>query len=77
MVREVLLGMKLLRLDLREFQRRHGFKLESFCVSTLKQLELDGFIAMSEHEIELTSKGILYGDYVGQSLASFLTEVYR
>ena len=75
MVREVLLVMKLLRLDLREFQRRHGFKLESFCASTLKQLELDGFIAMSEHEIELTSKGILYGDYVGQALAECLRKM--
>jgi oxygen-independent coproporphyrinogen-3 oxidase len=75
MVREVLLVMKLLRLDLREFQRRHGFKLESFCASTLKQLELDGFIAMSEHEIELTSKGILYGDYVGHALAECLRKM--
>jgi oxygen-independent coproporphyrinogen-3 oxidase len=75
MIREVLLGMKLLRLDLKEFQRRHGFKLESLCASTLTQLESDSFISLSENEIELTLKGILYGDYVGQILAESLKEV--
>ncbi len=75
MMREVLLGMKLLRLDLREFQRRHGFKLESLCASMLKQLELEGFVSVSEGEIELTSKGILYGDYVGMSLVRALERI--
>jgi coproporphyrinogen III oxidase-like Fe-S oxidoreductase len=72
MMREVLLGMKLLRLDLREFQKRHGFKLESFCGSTLKELEREGFISLFEDEIQLTSKGVLYGDYVGQTLVDCL-----
>lgn len=75
MIREVLLGLKLLRLDLNEFQMRHGFKLESLCASTLKQLESDGFISLSENKIQLISKGILYGDYVGQSLAQCLRKM--
>ena len=75
MMREVLLGMKLLRLNLQDFQKRHGFKLESLCASTLKQLEREGFISLSEDEIELTSLGILYGDYVGMSLVKALERI--
>jgi oxygen-independent coproporphyrinogen-3 oxidase len=68
MTREVLLGMKLLNFDLRGFQKRHGFKLESLCASTLNELEKEKFISLSENEVKLTSKGLLYGDYVGQIL---------
>jgi oxygen-independent coproporphyrinogen-3 oxidase len=75
MTREVLLGMKLLHFDLRGFQKRHGFKLESLCASTLKQLELEGFISLFEDDIKSTSKGILYGDYVGQVLVEELKGV--
>lgn len=72
MIREVLLETKLLKLDLRAFQRRHGFRLESLCAPTLDQLMQDGLICVSENEITLTSKGILYGDFVGLRLAQFL-----
>ncbi|OAD24137.1 oxygen-independent coproporphyrinogen III oxidase [Candidatus Thiomargarita nelsonii] len=75
MIRNVALEMKLVRLDLKEFQRKHGFKLDSLCASTIKQLELEGFISTSEKEIELTSKGILYGDYVGKRLTRCLMEM--
>jgi oxygen-independent coproporphyrinogen-3 oxidase len=76
MVREVLLGMKLLRLDLKDFQRKHGFRLEALCAPTLKQLEREGFISLSDTEIELTAKGILYGDFVGQTLANYLKGLF-
>lgn len=75
MMREVLLSMKLLRFDLRNFQKRHGFKLESLCGSILKELEREGFICLSEYEIELTAKGILYGDYVGQTLVNYFKQM--
>ena len=74
-VREVLLGMKLLRFDLVRFQQRHGFKLQFLCGTTLNQLESGGFIKVSDTEIELTSKGILYGDYVGETLAASLKNI--
>ncbi len=74
MVRDVVLEMKLISLDLKKFQRKYGFKLDSFCGSTMKQLESDGFISFSEDEIKLTSKGILHGDYVGKSLGKSLME---
>lgn len=75
MIRDVLLGMKLLRLDLKAFQKRHGFKLESICSTPLRQLKSQGFISVSDTEIELTSKGILYGDYVGKTLSDYLKEM--
>jgi oxygen-independent coproporphyrinogen III oxidase len=74
MIREVVLGMKLVRFDLRRFQERHGFRLEALCASTLGQLQADDFIALSEDEIRLTAKGILHGDYVGKSLARSLMQ---
>jgi oxygen-independent coproporphyrinogen-3 oxidase len=74
MIREVVLGMKLVRFDLRRFQERHGFRLEALCASTLGQLQADDFIALSEEEIRLTAKGILHGDYVGKSLARSLMQ---
>lgn len=75
MVREVLLGIKLLRFDLAKFKQRHGFKLESLVGETLHHLEKDGFVTRSERELELTQKGILYGDYVGETLAKSLKNI--
>ena len=75
MMREVLLGMKLLRFDLKDFQKRHGFKLDSLCASTLQILGREGLISWSDNEVKLTSKGILYGDYVGQTLIDCLKEM--
>jgi oxygen-independent coproporphyrinogen III oxidase len=75
MIRDVLLGMKLLTLDLKAFQKKHGFKLESICSTPLKQLKSQDFISVSDTEIKLTSKGILYGDYVGKILSDYLKEM--
>jgi oxygen-independent coproporphyrinogen-3 oxidase len=72
MVRDVLLGMKLLRLDLKKFQKRHGFRLEFLCSDLLTKLQREDFITISQQHIELTAKGILYGDYVGQTLADYI-----
>lgn len=76
MVREVLLGMKLLRLDVDKFKKRYGFNLKTLCASILRELELDGFISVSDNAIELTSKGILYGDFVGVTLSEHLRKNY-
>lgn len=75
MIRHVFLSMKLLRLDLKEFQKKHGFKLETLCASTIEQLHSEKFIFVSEDEIKMTSKGILYGDYVGQVLSNCLKKL--
>jgi len=74
-IREVVMGMKLVRFDLRRFQSRHGFKLELLCAETLATLVADGFITLTEDEIRLTDKGILYGDYSGKSLVRRLMDL--
>ena len=75
MIRNVALEMKLVSLDLNEFQKKHGFKLESLCYSTIQQLDSEGYIFLSKNQISLTSKGILYGDYVGKQLTRGLMEM--
>ncbi|MBF0352091.1 MAG: radical SAM family heme chaperone HemW [SAR324 cluster bacterium] len=75
MVRDVVLGMKLINLDLKKFSQKYGFKLESLCGSALTQLETDGFISISKDEIQLTAKGILHGDYVGKSIGKSLIAI--
>lgn len=72
MIRTIALGMKLIRLDLREFQNQYGFKLESLSAQTLEQLQEEALITVSEDSITLTSKGILYGDYVGKRISASL-----
>ncbi|NJP04551.1 MAG: radical SAM family heme chaperone HemW [Chloroflexaceae bacterium] len=75
MIREIVLGMKLVRFDLRRFQSRYGFRLEKLCADTLADLVEHGFITMSDDEIQLTNKGILYGDYTGKSVAKVLMDM--
>lgn len=75
MVREVLMGMKLLSLDLKGFKERHGLKLEALCAPTLEALESEGFIAISDATLDLTDKGILYGDYVSETLSNALKTI--
>jgi len=77
MIRDILLGMKLLRLDLDKFKRVYGFNLKTLCASVLTDLELDGFISVSDNAIELTSKGMLYGDFVGVTLSDYLRKCYE
>lgn len=75
MIRTVMLGMKLVRLDLNAFQRKYGFKLEYLCGPILKKLDEEGFISLSENEVMLTPKGILWGDYTGKCLAGPLMDM--
>ena len=77
MIRDVVLCMKLINLDLRWFQGKYGFKLETLCASTLQELQADDFITLGEDEVRLTQKGMLYGDYAGKSLARALMAFYN
>ncbi len=76
MIRDVVLSMKLISFNLRDFQKKYGFKLESLCADTIKELVEDGFITMSDDALHLTKKGILYGDYTGKSFARTLMNMY-
>lgn len=72
MVRDVILGMKLIHLDRQDFRRRHGLDVVSLCPGTVDELEASGFLTVSDEALSLTEKGILYGDYTGRVLASAL-----
>lgn len=72
MIRHILLGLKTMRIDLDEFGRRHGFRLERLCDEAIRRLERDGLIHASCEAIELTPEGLLYGDHAGKTLAAFL-----
>lgn len=75
MVRDVVMGIKLVDLDLVRFQEKHGIDLRQVCVAELSRLEEEGFVTVGEETISLTDQGILYGDYVGRSLEASLKEL--
>jgi oxygen-independent coproporphyrinogen III oxidase len=68
MVRDVVMGIKLVHLDHVRFQERHGFDLRKVCAEELAQLADDGFLTVDDRHVSLTDQGILYGDYVGRML---------
>src|SRR5262249_5882417 len=72
MTREVLLGMKLVRFDRRAFKERHGLDVVRLCGTAVRRLEDEGFVTVDDAAIELTSKGILYGDHAGRVMAAEL-----
>jgi oxygen-independent coproporphyrinogen III oxidase len=72
MTRDVILGMKLIHFDRRVFKNRHGFDLVKLCHSTIRRLQDEDFITVGENSVSMTQKGILYGDYVGRTLANSL-----
>lgn len=72
MARDVLLGMKLVRFDRAAFKARHGIDLLRLCGPTIERLEEEQCIAVDDSAIVLSDRGILYGDYVGRTLAASL-----
>jgi oxygen-independent coproporphyrinogen III oxidase len=72
MTRDVILGLKLIRLDRGVFRRRHGLDLIRLCNPAVQRLQNDDFITVDDEAIVLTRKGILYGDYTGRVLATSL-----
>lgn len=76
MIRAVVLGMKLVSIDLDHFQQRFGLRLERLCASTIAQLSDEGYVVLADNRLSMTEKGILHGDYVGKSLGKALLENY-
>jgi len=72
MIRDVVLTMKLVRFNLRDFEHKYGVKVETQCAGAVQELVDDGFIHQSDDALHLTKKGILYGDYAGKRLARSL-----
>ncbi|EIJ36873.1 coproporphyrinogen-III oxidase family protein [Thiothrix nivea] len=79
MVRTVLVGMKLMKLDLDFFQQATGYRLEKLCAPMVNELQENGFITLNggekPTELVMTRKGILHGDYVGKQLGRALQEL--
>lgn len=72
MMRDVLLGTKLVQFDLQRFSRRYGVALQDVCSSALGQLLDSGLVTMSDTHVTRTDEGILYADYIGKLLAENL-----
>jgi oxygen-independent coproporphyrinogen-3 oxidase len=75
MVRELLLGMKLMNYDMALFEEKFGFQVEKICASALDELVKDGFISVDNQIISLTNKGMLHGDYAGKRLSQDLFKI--
>ncbi|MCY1014856.1 coproporphyrinogen-III oxidase family protein [Pyxidicoccus sp. MSG2] len=75
MARDVVLGLKLLRLDRKEFQRRHGFDLVKLVQPTVDALVGGDFLTVTDAELALTRKGLLWGDYTGRQLSAAVDAV--
>jgi oxygen-independent coproporphyrinogen-3 oxidase len=68
MVRDVVMGIKLVDLDYVRFREKHGMDLLSVCDDELSTLQEEGFVTVDHRNVSLTEQGVLYGDYVGRVL---------
>jgi oxygen-independent coproporphyrinogen-3 oxidase len=68
MVRDAVMGIKLVHLNHLRFREKHGLDLLKICAGELSQLEDEGFLTIGPENVSLTDLGILYGDYVGRVL---------
>lgn len=68
MIRDVVLGIKLVRLNHQEFASKHGVELLHVCEAALSRLQSEDFLVVDDQNIALTDKGVIYGDYVGRVL---------
>ncbi len=72
MLREVVMGIKLVHLNHVNFREKHGLDLRKACAGALSQLTDDGFVTVDDETISLTENGVLYADHVGRILESSL-----
>lgn len=64
MAREVVLGLKLFRIDRPAFQKRHGFDLIELYGPRFAQLEREALLTVTDDAIELTRRGRDYVDMI-------------
>ena len=76
MIRDVVLTMKLVSLNLNDFERKYGFRLEALAPQSMNELVDGGYINVSDSEIRLTRKGILHGDFSGKTIARELMNIH-
>ncbi len=75
MVRDAVLGIKLIDLDHVRFREKHGIDLRNVCAAELSELAVQGFVSVDERRISLTDQGALYGDYVARALEGSLQKL--
>jgi oxygen-independent coproporphyrinogen-3 oxidase len=75
MVRDAVMGIKLIDLSHTRFRKKHGVDLRSVCAAELAELEEEGFVTVDEENISLTDHGTLYGDYVARVLEGSLKKL--
>ena len=76
MVRELVLGMKLMHYDMSLFEQKYGLQVEKLCASALEELVNDDYIQVENRTISLTAKGMLHGDYAGKRLGQDLLGLF-
>lgn len=75
MLRDAVMGTKLVHLNHLRFREKHGVDLLKVCEGELSQLEDEGFLNVGAENVSLTDLGILYGDYVARVLEGSLKKL--
>jgi oxygen-independent coproporphyrinogen-3 oxidase len=75
MVRDAVMGIKLVHLNHLWFRQKHGVDLLRACEGELAELEQEGFLTVGPENVSLTDHGIIYGDYVGRILEGSLKKL--
>jgi len=74
-IRDVVMGIKLIHLDHVDFREKHGLDLLRACDRDLATLEQGGFITVDDQNISLTELGVLYADSVSRYLENSLKKL--
>jgi oxygen-independent coproporphyrinogen III oxidase len=72
MLRDLVMGLKTTTIDLDEYRRKHGMRLERMLAEDLGHLSSKGLIQIERDSLRLTDEGVLYGDYCGRYLGAGL-----
>lgn len=75
-LRDIVLNFKFEYFDLNEFELKHGINIKILLPELFELLSVNDFIKIDNNRVYLTSKGILYCDFVGKKLASELNKYF-
>ncbi|SDZ01484.1 oxygen-independent coproporphyrinogen-3 oxidase [Lysobacter sp. yr284] len=76
MMRDLVMGLKTTLIDLDEYRRRHGLRLDHVLADDIAHLSREGLVAVEDGRLRLTDEGIVYGDYSGRYLGAGLRRVF-
>ena len=75
MMRDVIMGLKTTTIDLSNYYKRHGIRLESLLSTAIESLVSTGLLYRDGEKLHLTQEGIIYGDYCGRYLGAALRNI--